>query len=122
MLAPGQVPAPETLRALNERLAAWAAERPSVLVVPLAAFLEKVNARAAVELRGRTYGGEEEPLLQRDLLHPNVLGTAVLALFALDALVEARTDLAASAVRWDARAIAAELLPAEEPVGAGEGG
>lgn len=77
MLSPLQVPKPETLAALNERIAAWAKARPATQVVPLRTWVDRMK-QEGIELALES-GAVQVPkggLLQGDRLHPNRLGMA----------------------------------------------
>ena len=88
MLAAEQVPAPETVAALQERLLEWAAERPRVTVLPMAAFAEAVRAGGGVAIGSvEIPSTDDDPLIQLDRLHPDLLGTSVLLALGLEALV-----------------------------------
>ncbi len=116
LIAPGQVPAEETLVALNERVAAWAAERERVHVVPLARFVAALDAGQALDVRGNEVpAGEAGALLQEDLLHPTLDGALLLAAIALDPLAKSG-GLGADGVVWERAAMRARLeeLHAEE--------
>ncbi|TAJ15897.1 MAG: hypothetical protein EPO68_12035, partial [Planctomycetota bacterium] len=70
MIVESQVPAPATLKLLNEKLAAWAAARPNVTLVPMGQLLDDLRADRPVVVRGVTYRKADLPkLLQPDLLH-----------------------------------------------------
>lgn len=106
MIVESQVPTPATLKLLNERLAAWAAERPNVTLVPMSRLLDDLRADRPVLVRGVTYRKADlARLLQPDLLHSTSEGSALLAAFALDALAARRPEVAAQL----ARATPAEL-------------
>ncbi|RMH02577.1 MAG: hypothetical protein D6702_08440 [Planctomycetota bacterium] len=68
MLSRRQVPAPETLALANARLRSWAARRPNTVLLALDPALLA------------------EPALQKDHLHPTLLGLAEIAVRALDGL------------------------------------
>jgi hypothetical protein len=115
MISPEQVPEPAILARLNARLAAWAAERPRVCVVPLASFVDRVVKGERLELHGNVWEHAADRLLQVDHLHPTLEGTVGLALLALDALDRAREDVTPEMIRWDARVALADLAPAPAP-------
>lgn len=112
MLQPTQMPRTETLARLNARLAEWAAERDKVVVVPLAAFVASIHAGEPIVLRDNRW---ETPgtLLNGDLLHTTLAGSAGLVVLALDRLAVARPDLAQALVRWDATEIASGAYEAK---------
>jgi hypothetical protein len=116
LLQKEQMPAPETLKQMNERLTAWAAEHPNVVVVPLARLLARMHAGEELTLRGRALPKETaEALFQKDLLHPTLHGSVTTWLFALDALVHAQPTFPAEAFDWDPAAIAKKVYDAKEP-------
>lgn len=79
ILSTAQIPAPEVLAQLNQRLRAWASERPNIQVFPLSAWVSKVKAeRANIEWQGRGLPLSSELLLQSDRLHATRLGMALL--------------------------------------------
>jgi hypothetical protein len=106
MLRREQVPTPESLKKLNERLAAWSTEHANVVVVPLAEMLARVRAHDEIALRGNVWPKDAAPrLLQKDLLHPTLEGAIAVWLVAGDCLVRARPAYPADAFEWDAKAI-----------------
>ena len=65
-----QVPAPETLKKLNDRLREWAALHPNVIVLPMSELLGKVRGKDEIRLRGNVWPkAVHEQLLQADKLH-----------------------------------------------------
>lgn len=88
MLSRDHVPDPATLAAIDDRIAAWAATRDRVLLVPFASWTTPLLGNNDVELAP----GERLParsLLSLDGLHANPLGTWYL-LDKLDHFIEAR--------------------------------
>jgi lysophospholipase L1-like esterase len=89
MLSPLQIPKPETLNALNERIAAWAKARPGTQVVPLRTWVDRMKQQGIeLPLQGGAVQVPKGGLLQGDRLHPNRLGMAWL-LFQLQEPVRA---------------------------------
>jgi len=102
IISSAQVPSETARRAANQRLKAWAAVHPQVVVMPLARFMHDTMANVPLKLRGRPLSsGQTRTLLQADQLHPNPHGAEVLSLGVLDALVARQTRFPATAVRWD---------------------
>lgn len=99
MLRRSQVPQPDTLARANARLRAWAATRPLVTVLPLAA---RVSGFAAAAPDGAAR-------IQPDRLHPTVLGLGELAVGALSVLPGAAAAAGRDELLLDAR-IAASLV------------
>ncbi|MBL9140446.1 MAG: hypothetical protein JNK53_01150 [Phycisphaerae bacterium] len=79
MLSPSQMPALETLDAANKRLRAWAAERPLVTIVPLAALVKQLDSGEPFQAGNRTWSSKADgPLIQADRLHPTFAGSVAL--------------------------------------------
>ena len=98
----GQIPQPETIVKLNARLDEWSKERPHVMRVPLAEFVTKLQKKQVLELRGLRWSETDcGRLLQSDLLHPTVEGTAALALLCLDALERGQEHIRPELVQWN---------------------
>jgi hypothetical protein len=77
MLSPLQVPKPETLTALNDRIAAWAKARPNTEVVPLRSWVDRMKQQGIeLVLPSGAVLVPKGGLLQGDRLHPNRLGMA----------------------------------------------
>lgn len=115
LLAPEQVPSPDALKKLNERLRAWAADHPNVIVVPLADLLARVRADEEITIRGnRWFKGSLKGLLQKDRLHPTLEGAIALWLAGLDQLVAAREDLPGNAFDWDWKSIYRKVYASRE--------
>jgi hypothetical protein len=115
MLAKEQVPQPETLKKLNERLQAWVVEHPNVVVVPLANLVAHVRADEEITIHGnRWFKGSLKGLLQKDRLHPTLEGTIALWLAGLDALVAKNPEVPASAFDWDWKSIWRKIFAATE--------
>ncbi|MBM3975806.1 MAG: hypothetical protein FJ299_02310 [Planctomycetes bacterium] len=94
MIVESQVPAPEMLKRLNAQLAAWAAERPNVTLVPMAALLDDLRADRPVVVRGAEYRKADlARLFQPDLLHASSEGTALLVALALECLAARHPEL-----------------------------
>jgi hypothetical protein len=68
-----QIPSPDHLVALNERLRGWAEGRANVHVFPMSSFAARLRDAEAFEVRGNRIEAADKPaLLQADLLHPSV--------------------------------------------------
>ncbi len=73
------IPAPEILEQLNERLYAWIAARDHVHLFPLAAWVKRaVHEGEVVRYREQNLKIPPLGLLQRDRLHANRLGMALM--------------------------------------------
>lgn len=87
MLRANQVPAPETIAAMNRRIEDWAAGRPHITLLPLPDLLDRMRRRVDPGIEGLPWTPEDMPdLLQRDRLHPNVPGLGALAHMILEAV------------------------------------
>lgn len=81
ILSESQVPEPETLRAINSRIRAWAAERRNVRVVSLSTLVPAFQTEDTIEIGGRRWSRKDDgALVQRDHLHPTFAG--LVAMFA----------------------------------------
>ena len=111
----GMFPTERERRAMNERIAAWAKERGRVAIVPLSDLLAHMKDGGTTELRGSSWTIDEiGDALQKDRLHPTVLGTSWVTLHIADALIE--LELATpERFRWDGTAVAARARELTEP-------
>ena len=109
MLLEAQVPSPATLDAIEERILAWAAERPRVAVLALPELVTLLRAGEPFVIGGSRWPESADvPLLLPDELHPTVDGLAGLAC-QVGELVVARGMVPAEALRIDPSAVAREL-------------
>lgn len=100
MLAKEQVPAPETIAKANKRIKEWIAGKKNIGLVPLAHFLDTVQANEELVIRSLTVPkGKTAPLLQSDNLHPTKPGAKLLALATLDTL-QKLTKFPAEQINW----------------------
>ncbi len=75
MLAPTQMPASETLTALNQRLHEWANAKPHVRVFPLSRLVDSMRADQDFSIGSYEWpAGSSAKLLQPDQLHPTAWG------------------------------------------------
>ncbi|MFO0827865.1 MAG: hypothetical protein U0572_06910 [Phycisphaerales bacterium] len=102
LLRAAQLPSEDARRRANAELRAWAAERPNVTLLPLADLVERAGRGGPIELRGRTFAGDDaRRLIAEDRLHATADGTLALAASSLDALVAAGVvDAAAIRPTW----------------------
>jgi len=79
MLAPAQMPKPETLAKANERVRSWAADKPRVAVLPLARLVDELRGGKPFQAGRRSWSEEADgALIQRDQLHPTFAGSVAL--------------------------------------------
>ncbi|MCB9914981.1 MAG: SGNH/GDSL hydrolase family protein [Planctomycetes bacterium] len=89
ILTPSQLPSRAALERLNARLHAWADAREDVHVFAMSSFAAQLRDERPFELRGLRIEAADKPaLLQSDLLHPTVKGSALFTLLVLDRLVQ----------------------------------
>ena len=77
MISRQQMPAQETLVKLNERIRAWAKERPRVALFPLEDLVTKLRSGQAITIGAHTWPAGTD-MLQQDRLHPTVEGMIAL--------------------------------------------
>ncbi len=105
IISPAQVPSETARQAANRRLLQWAANRPQVCVVALADFMKHIVAGKELYLhRHKLEVSETANLLQKDRLHPNPRGAALLSLSVLDAYVARHPELNKD-VNWNWKAV-----------------
>jgi len=75
MLSKKQVPSPAAIEKVNQRIHAWAQERPEVVVIPLHELIERISRGEPFTIGEHAWNQEErEELLNSDKLHPNLQG------------------------------------------------
>jgi hypothetical protein len=113
MISEWQVPKPETLALLNERLLEWAGAKPNVHVVPMTSFLEQIRSGAALEIQGCCWPEDSlELLIDKDLLHTTFEGTIALTLLALETLVKGEEGINKEHFHWDRQLVRKRALEA----------
>lgn len=118
-----QVPSHEVMKQANQRITAWAADRPDVVVLPLARFMADVLAKRPLTVHGFTQPAEAVPsLLQDDRLHPSPAGCAVLTLAILDQVQARWPGLGPTDVRWNPNEVRRLVLHPPEKGKASEPG
>ncbi|MBL8860343.1 MAG: hypothetical protein JNL28_17670 [Planctomycetes bacterium] len=122
LLAASAVPKPETLKALNAKVAAFAKEHKNVVLVPLADLTAKLQSDAEIEVRGNKYPkGSIDKLMQGDRLHTTLEGTCAVWVFALDTWLATQKDVASASLEFDVKKLVAKLSAKESdaiPAGA----
>lgn len=94
MLLATQVPKPETLKALNARVREWAAKRENVVVVPLGAMVDDLNAKQEIQVGQKRWTPEQTAhWMQDDRLHPTDEGLVAVAALVADALERAELGI-----------------------------
>ncbi len=75
LLSREQVPQQKTLARLNARIAEWASTRPNVRILHLSHLVPTLDGGDSVVIRGRTWNcGQDGAIVQRDRLHPTLVG------------------------------------------------
>ena len=93
VLRASQVPSPETLAALNDRLHAWAADRDNIIIIPLSDLTARLHRNEGFDIEEINYpAGSTRALIQADALHPTTEGDIALAQMILRA-IDAATEL-----------------------------
>jgi len=113
-----QVPDPAMLEALNRQIVEWARPRKNVIVVPLERKLADLYEDKAITVAGTTWKPPEalSELLQKDKLHPTVMGLAMTAALSLETLLEKKL-VSESDLDLDARAAAIKVIEARKADG-----
>ncbi len=79
MLYKAQMPKLETIAQANERIRAWAKDKPRVAVLPLAKLVNDLRSSKPFEAGRRSWSEESDgALIQRDQLHPTFVGSIAL--------------------------------------------
>ena len=115
MISQEMIPSEETLKTVNERLRAWAAEREHVHVVPLASLLHKIQSGGEIQLREVHYQPESlKELLQADLLHLTPEGSMAVCLLVGDLLIREYEELSEEDFVFDREASMKRLMSLAE--------
>jgi hypothetical protein len=88
MLSKAQMPKPETLAKLNDRVKAWLADRPNVVQFSLGDLVERLKSNEPVDIGGLRFERSAGRLIQTDDLHPTSRGSLALGLRIAEVLRE----------------------------------
>lgn len=92
MLTEAMVPDTACLVRLNERIHAWAAQRPTVALLDLADVVRRTQAKQPIRACNRDWcEADLGPLMQKDRLHPTLNGSLAVMAAALQA-ADTKTD------------------------------
>ncbi len=120
MLARQQVPKPETLVALNERLQDWASERPEVIVMPLAAMVRQIGEGNGLAMGNRQWTGKQAAtFVITDKLHPSPEGQIAGATIIADLLGERLEEIDPASFDLDHDRVVSRLKNQGNPQGSG---
>ena len=110
MLGENQMPKPRTLQALNQRLREWAAERPRVMIFPLAEVVKQMRSGESVAVGALKWSMTDgTDLIQRDQLHPTAAGLIALSHLVAEMLVRSQPDVSEDDFYLEPEAIHAGL-------------
>jgi hypothetical protein len=114
-LNPRMVPDPKMLEAMNARIVAWAKARENAVLVPLAQKLADLHAGKAVRVAEITWKPPDSlaEILQKDKLHPTLMGLGMMAALSLETLAE-RKLVSGTEIELDARAAVKKVLAARQ--------
>ena len=118
MLGLSQMPAPETLKALNRRLREWAGTHPNVTIVPVAGMIESMKMKRPF-MAGRQQWPRDshERFIQRDNLHPTLDGLIVFTQESLSGLVEADPLIEEDEFDFDLESVRNRIYERNRPEG-----
>ena len=129
LLQKAAVPQAATLKALNEKITAFAQEHKNVVLVPLADLTAKLQSDAEITVHGNKYPkGSIDKLMQGDRLHTTLEGTCAVWLFALDTWLAREKSVQATNFEFDVKKLVEKIsasakaavqagAPAGEPTG-----
>lgn len=108
------LPKPETLAAINERIAAWAGTRQDVVIAPVAEMIARIDADEGFSVRASSWPASWlSELLLKDRVHTRMHGTIAAWLLGLDALCNARKEFDAKSFDWSANSIFKKVYAAK---------
>lgn len=118
MLGASQMPAPETLKALNTRLREWAGTHPNVTIVPVAGMIESMKMNSPF-MAGRQQWVQDshERFIQRDNLHPTLDGLIVFTQESMSRLVEADPMIEKDDFDFDIESVRNRIYERNRPEG-----
>jgi hypothetical protein len=115
IISAAQVPSAEHLEQLNACIMAWAKDRENVHIFRMSRFVNELLSPKPFEIRGNKLGPEmKSAVMQADLLHPTVKGTAIFCVLLFDQLVRDGV-LQADEVEWNAAILEAAVWEATAP-------
>lgn len=110
MIPWSMMPDEEGFAPANARIAEWAAARDNVTLVSLDAVHQKLETGGVYSMGSFTWDAERQgPLLQPDELHPNMAGTAAMAVEILAALAQTKGATLESVARGTLEELVAEV-------------
>ena len=119
MIGQHVIPPASELQVLNAQLRAWAEDRPEIVLLPLSSWMDAIRMETPVQLQGRRVTLRTGEGLQWDLLHPTVLGQAVLTLLVVECVQATWGGLSPDDVRHRPAVVVDLVTPSREPAPAG---
>ena len=118
MLGESQMPAPETLDALNGRLHEWASQHPNVIIVSLAAMIDSMKADKPFEAgRQQWPAGCRTQFIQRDNLHPTLDGLIILTQESMATMLDQETAVDEHLVDFKLESVRNRIYENNQPEG-----
>ena len=106
MLSRAQIPTPEELAALNQRLRSWADERSNITVLPLSNTVEAIRKDQGFSIDDLSWPADTaDQLILPDQLHPTTEGTIALMQMAVRAFDEHSDRIDTTDYRRDPAAV-----------------
>jgi len=111
MLSEKQVPSANELKILNTQIQEWANNRSNIAVAPLKNYLERLYSNQSVQAAQEKWDPPDalKQLIQKDKLHPTIIGLGMMAAMSIDTLVNYKS-LSKSMFNFDAKQIAKKLI------------
>lgn len=110
MLGAAQLPQPQTLAALNERVREWARGRPNVVVVPLSELVDAMQRGDEVRIGEAVWTAEDvAAVIQGDQLHPTLDGMVLMMQHAVQAIVTSDLGVDAELFELDRQRVLARV-------------
>ncbi|MEE2907727.1 MAG: hypothetical protein VX527_07825 [Planctomycetota bacterium] len=118
MLSASQVPSPTTLKALNDRVKAWASARPNVTVIEMSTLLQDMRSDQVFKAGRQQFPkGAKSRFMQRDNLHPTLEGLIVLVQETSDHLATGSDEIDHAQFDFKLEAVRDRLYESRKPEG-----
>lgn len=118
MLSASQVPSPATLKVLNERVKAWASDRPNVTVIEMSELLQDMRSDDVFKAGRQQFPkGAKSRFMQRDNLHPTLEGLIILVQETSDHLATGSKEIDHTQFDFTLEAVRDRLYESRRPEG-----
>ncbi|MBG83349.1 MAG: hypothetical protein CMJ40_02250 [Phycisphaerae bacterium] len=118
MLGESQMPAPETLKALNRRLREWANEHTNVTIVSLADLTNAMKSDKPFEAgRQQWPAGSRKQFMQRDNLHPTLDGLIILTQESMATILDQNTVTDGHCIDFELESVRNRIYENNQPEG-----